>query len=256
MSSAPRGSSFRLTSTRSSRFCSSRFKPPIPSLPKLRFLSTPSFPPPPLPRTNRTSLVPPLVLTGHAASLTPYYPQLSIYPQPAPAPAAHGRPHGVPLLHENAPRENPPRECPKRRAGLYSRDMGRGNSRGGGGHHASRRGSTSTRPSLSARFSASTSPCASAPSPACASASRYTCARRGRVKSLCSLARASSRPALPVVKRRPAGGPGGRCMLCWTLTVTRYAMLDAYHRALDARAAPCGELPPPDALLERRDAPP
>ena len=29
-------------------------------------------PPPPLPRTNRTSLVPPLVLSGHAASLTPY----------------------------------------------------------------------------------------------------------------------------------------------------------------------------------------
>jgi hypothetical protein len=28
--------------------------------------------PPPLPRTNRTSLVPPLVLSGHAASLTPY----------------------------------------------------------------------------------------------------------------------------------------------------------------------------------------
>ena len=27
--------------------------------------------PPPLPRTNRTSLVPPLVLSGHAASLTP-----------------------------------------------------------------------------------------------------------------------------------------------------------------------------------------
>jgi len=27
---------------------------------------------PPLPRTNRTSLVPPLVLSGHAASLTPY----------------------------------------------------------------------------------------------------------------------------------------------------------------------------------------
>ena len=32
----------------------------------------PSAPPPPLPRTNRTSLVPPLVLSGHAASLTPY----------------------------------------------------------------------------------------------------------------------------------------------------------------------------------------
>jgi hypothetical protein len=31
-----------------------------------------STPPPPLPRTNRTSLVPPLVLSGHAASLTPY----------------------------------------------------------------------------------------------------------------------------------------------------------------------------------------
>jgi hypothetical protein len=29
-------------------------------------------PPPPLPRSNRTSLVPPLVLSGHAASLTPY----------------------------------------------------------------------------------------------------------------------------------------------------------------------------------------
>ena len=29
-------------------------------------------PPPPPPRTNRTSLVPPLVLSGHAASLTPY----------------------------------------------------------------------------------------------------------------------------------------------------------------------------------------
>ena len=28
-------------------------------------------PPPPLPRTNLTSLVPPLVLSGHAASLTP-----------------------------------------------------------------------------------------------------------------------------------------------------------------------------------------
>jgi len=28
--------------------------------------------PPPLPRTNRTSLVPPLVLSGHAATLTPY----------------------------------------------------------------------------------------------------------------------------------------------------------------------------------------
>ena len=27
--------------------------------------------PPPLPPTNRTSLVPPLVLSGHAASLTP-----------------------------------------------------------------------------------------------------------------------------------------------------------------------------------------
>ena len=32
----------------------------------------PLLPPPPLPRTNRTSLVPPLVLSGHAASLTPY----------------------------------------------------------------------------------------------------------------------------------------------------------------------------------------
>ena len=30
--------------------------------------------PPPLPRTNRTSLVPPLVLGGRAASLTPYIP--------------------------------------------------------------------------------------------------------------------------------------------------------------------------------------
>ena len=29
---------------------------------------------PPFPRTNRTSLVPPLVLSGHAASLTPYAP--------------------------------------------------------------------------------------------------------------------------------------------------------------------------------------
>ena len=32
----------------------------------------PPPPPPLLPRTNRTSLVPPLVLSGHAASLTPY----------------------------------------------------------------------------------------------------------------------------------------------------------------------------------------
>jgi len=30
------------------------------------------LPPPPLPRTNWTRLVPPLVLSGHAASLTPY----------------------------------------------------------------------------------------------------------------------------------------------------------------------------------------
>jgi len=29
-------------------------------------------PPPPFPRTNRTSLIPPLVLSGHVASLTPY----------------------------------------------------------------------------------------------------------------------------------------------------------------------------------------
>ena len=36
--------------------------------------SPPARPPPPplLPRTNRTSLVPPLVLSGHTASLTPY----------------------------------------------------------------------------------------------------------------------------------------------------------------------------------------
>ena len=32
----------------------------------------PPSPSPPLPRTNRTSLVPPLVLSGHAASLTSY----------------------------------------------------------------------------------------------------------------------------------------------------------------------------------------
>ena len=32
----------------------------------------PPEPPPLFPRTNRTSLVPPLVLSGHAASLTPY----------------------------------------------------------------------------------------------------------------------------------------------------------------------------------------
>ena len=34
----------------------------------------PSPPTAPLPRTNRTSLVPPLVLSGHAASLTPFRP--------------------------------------------------------------------------------------------------------------------------------------------------------------------------------------
>ena len=33
-------------------------------------------PPPPLPRTNRTSLVPPLVLSGHAASLAGTIPPL------------------------------------------------------------------------------------------------------------------------------------------------------------------------------------
>ena len=32
----------------------------------------PACRPPPLPRTNRTSLIPPPVLSGHAASLTPY----------------------------------------------------------------------------------------------------------------------------------------------------------------------------------------
>ena len=37
-----------------------------------RALSKPRSPPPFLPRTNRISLVPPLVLSGHAASLTPY----------------------------------------------------------------------------------------------------------------------------------------------------------------------------------------
>ena len=35
-------------------------------------VGNPCPPPPPFPRTNRTSLVPPLVLSRHAASLTPY----------------------------------------------------------------------------------------------------------------------------------------------------------------------------------------
>ena len=36
---------------------------------------------PPFPRTNRTSLVPPLVLSGHAASLTPPPPPLGVAAQ-------------------------------------------------------------------------------------------------------------------------------------------------------------------------------
>jgi len=40
------------------------------SSPSDRDLAVPPPPSPPLPRTNRTSLVPPLVLCGHAASLT------------------------------------------------------------------------------------------------------------------------------------------------------------------------------------------
>jgi len=46
--------------------CFSSGRPPFPR-PRVQA-------PPPLPRTNRTSLVPPLVLSGHAASLTPYIP--------------------------------------------------------------------------------------------------------------------------------------------------------------------------------------
>ena len=45
--------------------------PPLPKAPAPRPTSAaPPPPPPPLPRTNRTSLVPPLVLIGHAAPFT------------------------------------------------------------------------------------------------------------------------------------------------------------------------------------------
>jgi hypothetical protein len=56
-------------------------------------------PPPFLPRTNRTSLVPPLVLSGHAASLTPRHAGAPAVFRPTyevqPAPAASARPRGA-----------------------------------------------------------------------------------------------------------------------------------------------------------------
>ena len=65
-------------------------------------------PPPPLPRTNRTSLVPPLVLSGHAASLTPY---------PKPREAAQ-----VPARRARCPRR---RACPRRPRPPWRRRLGR-----------------------------------------------------------------------------------------------------------------------------------
>ena len=60
--------------------------------------------PPPLPRTTGTSLVPPLVLSGHAASLTPY--ALALAQQAALA-LALARQQAAPLLALPLPQRTP-----------------------------------------------------------------------------------------------------------------------------------------------------
>jgi len=87
-----------------------------------------SAPPPPLPRTNRTSLVPPLVLSGHAASLPgqfrpqPFSPHASVSAEPLPgrraaaehyprlALGAQSTLNHLDALHQAPPR--PPRQPP------------------------------------------------------------------------------------------------------------------------------------------------
>jgi len=80
-------------------------------------LTTREVRPPPLPRTNRTSLVPPLVLSGHAASLSlsarsPARPSTAVQNSLAPLPSA--APPRIPLRispppeHTNAAPTPPP----------------------------------------------------------------------------------------------------------------------------------------------------